>query len=99
MSEATETLTPLEDLPRATPSNPLNFDELTLARREREIALIMKDYPNVPPKMIETAWDYVATSKSEEEAFEQIKKWDETPPKKRNLQIYFLIIIVIIFYF
>ena len=29
MSEATDTLTPLEDLPRATPSNPLNFDELT----------------------------------------------------------------------
>jgi|TARA_R110000772_G_scaffold266966_2_gene390168 hypothetical protein len=85
MSEATDTLTPLEDLPRATPSNPLNFDELTLARREREIALIMKDYPNVPPKMIETAWDYVATSKSEEDALAQIKQWDETPPKKRDI--------------
>ena len=30
MSEATDTLTPLEDLPRATPSNPLNFDKLSM---------------------------------------------------------------------
>ena len=43
-------LTPLEELPRATQSNPLGYDEITLARREREIANIMKDYPTVPPK-------------------------------------------------
>ena len=77
-------LTPLKELPRATQSNPLGFDELTLARREREIANIMKDYPNVPPKFIETAWDFVASSKSEEEALEQVKKWDKLPAKPRN---------------
>ena len=77
-------LTPLEELPRATQSNPLGFDELTLARREREIANIMKDYPNVPPKFIETAWDFVATSKSEEDALEEVKRWDKTPAKPRN---------------
>ena len=66
-------LTPLEELPRATQSNPLGFDELTLARREREIANITKDYPTVPPKFIETAWDFVATSKSEEEALEYFR--------------------------
>jgi len=77
-------LTPLEELPRATQSNPLGFDEVTLARREREIANIMKDYPNVPPKFIETAWDFVASSKSEEEALEQVKKWDRLPAKPRN---------------
>ena len=75
---------PLDELPRATQNNPLTFDVLTLSRREREIAAIMKDYPNVPPKFIETAWDFVATSKSEEDALEQVKKWDKTPPKKRN---------------
>ena len=31
-------LIPLEEIPRATQSNPLGFDEITLARREREIA-------------------------------------------------------------
>ena len=77
-------LTPLEELPRATQSNPLGFDELTLARREREIANIMKDYPNVPPKFIETAWDFVATSKSEEDALEEVKRWHKTPAKPRN---------------
>ena len=80
-------LTPLEELPRATQSNPLGFDGVTLARREREIANIMKDYPNVPPKFIETAWDFVATSKSEEDALEEVKRWDKTPAKPRNLQI------------
>ena len=77
-------LTPLEELPRATQSNPLGFDEVTLARREREIANIMKDYPTVPPKFIETAWDFVATSKSEEDALEEVKRWDKTPAKPRN---------------
>ena len=77
-------LTPLKELPRATQSNPLGFDELTLARREREIANIMKDYPNVPPKFIETAWDFVASSKTEEDALEQVKKWDRLPAKPRN---------------
>ena len=77
-------LIPLEEIPRATQSNPLGFDELTLARREREIANIMKDYPNVAPKFIETAWDFVASSKSEEEALEQVKKWDKLPANPRN---------------
>ena len=77
-------LTPLEELPRATQSNPLGFDEVTLARREREIANIMKDYPTVPPKFIEIAWDFVATSKSEEDALEEVKRWDKTPAKPRN---------------
>ena len=80
-------LTPLEELPRATQSNPLGFDEVTLARREREIANIMKDYPTVPPKFIETAWDFVATSKSEEDALEEVKRWDKTSAKPRTLQI------------
>ena len=80
-----ESLIPLEEIPRATQSNPLGFDELTMARREREIANIMKDYPNVAPKFIETAWDFVQSSNSEEEALEQVKKWDKLPPKPRNL--------------
>ena len=78
------TLVPLEEMPRAKARNPLNFDEETLAKRERDIKAIMRDYPGITPKMIETAWDYVQSCESEEEAMKEVKSWDKLPPKKRE---------------
>ena len=82
MSE--EDLVDFKNIPRATEANHFNYDELTLARRTREIEAAAKDYPNLNVKQIEMVWDFIQTSESEERAMEDVKKWEKEPAKERD---------------
>lgn len=50
---------PFEDIPRYKYKNPLNYDEITLAKRTQEVSNIMKDYPQASRQQIEDIWDYI----------------------------------------
>jgi uncharacterized protein (DUF433 family) len=78
--------TPLEQMPRHEGTNPLMYDDLTLARRDKEIKAIMKDYPNETPANIQMAWDFVYSLGGEEEAMVEIKRLEALPPTPRDTQ-------------
>lgn len=82
--------TPIEfdKLPRHTVSNPLNYDEITLKKRERELKAIMKDYPDANPATAAMCWDYLHSlgDISDEEALAEINRLDALPPKQRDTQ-------------
>ena len=84
---STEDGTPvsLENMPRHEASNPLKYDDLTLARRDKEISAIMKDYPNEAPSAIQMAWDFVYLQGSDEAAMKEVKRLQSLPPKARDL--------------
>jgi len=75
----------LENMPRHEASNPLKYDDLTLARRDKEILAIMKDYPNEAPSAIQMAWDFVYLQGSDEAAMKEAKRLESLPPKARDL--------------
>lgn len=74
----------LEEIPRYQPPNPHNFDKLTLAKKKKEVQAAIQDYPNVPPSMIEMAWDLIA-SNPQEEIDDIIKngRWEKADKKQR----------------
>ena len=76
--------TPLEDMPRHEGTNPLNYDEMTLARREVEIKSIMRDYPNETPANIQMAWDYITSFGDDKAAMVEIKRLEATPAAPRD---------------
>lgn len=76
---------PLNEMPRHEASNPLNYDDLTLARREKEISAIIKDYPNENPSSIQMAWDFVYLQGSDEAAMKEVKRLEKLPSKPRDL--------------
>ena len=76
---------PLAEMPRHEASNPLNYDDLTLARRNKEISAIMKDYPDQSPSAIQMAWDFVYLQGSDEEAMKEVKRLEKLPPRARDL--------------
>tara|TARA_R100000541_G_scaffold30864_1_gene39767 strand:+ start:1472 stop:1765 length:294 start_codon:yes stop_codon:yes gene_type:complete len=76
---------PLKNMPRHEASNPLNHDPLTLARREKEISAIIKDYPKENPASIQMAWDFVYLQGSDEAAMREVKRLEKLPPKPRDL--------------
>ena len=75
----------LENMPRHEASNPLNYDDLTLARRNKEISAIIKDYPNENPSSIQMAWDFVYLQGSDEAAMAEVKKLEKQPAKPRDI--------------
>jgi len=76
---------PLNEMPRHEASNPLNYDDLTLARRNKEISAIMKDYPDQSPNAIQMAWDFVFLQGSDEAAMAEVKKLEKQPAKPRDI--------------
>ena len=76
---------PLDEMPRHEASNPLNYDYLTLARRNKEISAIMKDYPDQSPSAIQMAWDFVYLQGSDEAAMKEVKRLEKLPPRARDL--------------
>tara|TARA_R100000541_G_scaffold27854_1_gene37200 strand:+ start:991 stop:1275 length:285 start_codon:yes stop_codon:yes gene_type:complete len=76
---------PLDEMPRHEASNPLNYDDITLARRNKEISAIMKDYPDQSPNAIQMAWDFVYLQGSDEAAMKEVKRLEKLPPRARDL--------------
>ena len=50
-------MTDLEDFKRAKPSNPYNYSNIDLAKKEQAIKAAARDFPNVPMFYIEMAYD------------------------------------------
>jgi hypothetical protein len=74
----------IDEMPRYEAPNPFNHDKLTLAKRKKEVEAAAKDYPNVPPSMIEMAWDLIASN--DESTINDIinnGKWEAAPKKER----------------
>lgn len=49
--------TPDQIMPRYEPDNPYKWSNSTLAKREREVIQMQKDYPKVPPMWCYWLWD------------------------------------------
>jgi hypothetical protein len=81
----TEEPVPVENMPRYVGSNPLKYDDLTLARREKEIKAIMKDYPNETPANIQMAWDFIYIQGGDDAAMVEIKRLEALPPTPRDI--------------
>jgi hypothetical protein len=74
----------IEEIPRYKASNPFNYDNLTLAKRKTEVNAALKDYPNMPPSVIEMAWDIIQTNpKDEIDDIINNNKWANAPKKER----------------
>lgn len=75
---------PFEEIPRYKYKNPLKYDELTLAKRQREVTQGMREYPQVSRQQMEDIWDYIYIV-GEEKIEENIKKgvYDK-PAEKRE---------------
>lgn len=69
-------------IPRHKPSNPYNYDDLTLATKRKEVTAASKDYPNVPCSMIEMAWDLVKNTANIDEIIKN-GEWSNAEPKAR----------------
>jgi hypothetical protein len=76
--------TSIDEMPRYEAPNPFKYDNLTLAKRKKEVEAAFRDYPHVPPSMIEMAWDLIQNN-SEEEIADIINsgKWSNAPKKER----------------
>lgn len=74
----------IDEMPRYQHEDPFNYDNLTLAKRKKEIEAAAKDYPNVPPSMIEMAWDLIQNN-TEEMINDIINsgKWEKASKKER----------------
>ena len=76
--------TPSEIWPRHKEGNQMNWDPVTLARREKDIIAMRKDYPKVPPLWCEWLWDMnEKTGKVEIERIINTGEW-EVPGKFSN---------------
>jgi hypothetical protein len=75
----------IEEMPRYEAPNPFKYDNLTLAKRKKDVEAASRDYPNVPPSMIEMAWDLIQNN-PEEEIVDIINngKWEKAPKKERQ---------------
>jgi hypothetical protein len=74
----------IDEMPRYQRDEPFNYDNLTLAKRKKEIDAAAKDYPNVPPSMIEMAWDLIQNNT--DEMINDIitsGKWEKASKKER----------------
>ena len=73
-----------EEIPRATPSNPFKYSNLELADKEKQIKAAIRDYPNLPPSMIDMAYDLVKNTPNIDEIIET-GAWEKMKPKERAL--------------
>ena len=73
----------LQEIPRATRYNPLNYDELTLARRDEKVDELAKKFPKIPEKWLEYLWDSME-KRTDEEITELIKSEEWLPPVKER---------------
>ena len=74
----------IQEMPRYQATNPFNYDKLTLGTRKREVNEAMKDYPNVPPSMIEMAWDLIHNNPQETiDDIISTGKWEKAARKER----------------
>jgi len=73
-----------EEIPRATQSNPFKYSNLDLADKEKQIKAALKDYPNLPPSMIDMAYDVVKNTPNIDEIIET-GAWEKLNPKERVL--------------
>ena len=73
-----------EEIPRAKQSNPYNYSNLELADKEKQIKAAMRDYPNLPPSMIDMAYDVVRNTPNIDEIIKN-GEWEKKSPKQRVL--------------
>ena len=55
-----------QGLERAKPSNPFNYSNFDLAKKEQAVKAAMRDYPNIPAYYIEMAYDVVENTPEDE---------------------------------
>lgn len=80
----TQEFSTIEEMPRYKAANPFNYDNLTLAKRKKEVDAACKDYPNVPASMIEMGWDLVQNNpEAEIDDIINNSKWENAPKKER----------------
>jgi NADH:ubiquinone oxidoreductase subunit len=66
------------DLPRHQKANPYNYTKVQLAKRERDIKALLKDYPKVPPMWVEWMYDVVENMpKDEQERIINNGEWEK----------------------
>ena len=65
--------------------NQMNFSEEQLKRRERELKILQRDYPDVCVSWLELVWNYCeSTPMEEQERVIKEKLW-ESKPKEREM--------------
>lgn len=75
----------IDEMPRYEAPNPFNYDNLTLAKRKKEVETASRDYPNVPQSMIEMAWDLIQNNpEAEIDDIINHSKWEKAPKKERQ---------------
>lgn len=72
----------LEDLPRYERPNPFNYDDETLAKKDKEVLDLMKLYPKQDRALIEQIWDM--TYKMNAEEWDEFKEKCSEPAVKRQ---------------
>lgn len=77
-----DNIVPFEEIPRYEEKNLLGYDDETLARKNRELKNILKDYPEHNKKFVGDIWDVVENMTNEE--WEEFKKKCQAPPIKRQ---------------
>lgn len=74
----------IDDFPRHQPSNPYNYDELTLAKRQLEINAAKRDFPHIPENVISMSWDTVHNiGESAMNDIIETKAWEKAKQRDR----------------
>ena len=74
----------IDEFPRHQPSNPYNYDELTLAKRQLEINAAKRDFPHIPENVISMSWDTVHNlGESAMNEIIETKAWEKAKKKDR----------------
>lgn len=76
-----QTFESLDEFPRYEKPNKFNYDDLTLARKNKEMRELIRDFPDVSPFYIEMFWDLLENASPEEK--EKMKEWKKSKPKPR----------------
>lgn len=68
---------------RAVPSNPYNYTEIQLIKRENTLKAMARDYPTLPRKWLEWSFDTIDNKSEEDQQAIIDGAWDKLPRDKK----------------